>query len=193
MLKKYTLLPFLSLLLILPLTFSESAEAQWSLGISYEVRDEEPTNGFGVQLERNILSSVPIVDLGLRTHFSYFNETNSLTTSGATIDQDFQSFDVGFAALGAVSIGLVSPYVGLGIGWDNSSLEYSENISGSQFGARESFDQSDFYWNAFVGARVSIIPLINPFIEYRFSHVSDRGDIDLSNVSRLALGVSLRF
>ncbi len=190
---KRILFILLSGLLFFPLTFTETADAQWSLGASYEVRDEDPTNGFGLRLERTIFSPVAVVDIGLRAHGSYFNETNSLSTGGATIDQDFESFDFGFAATGGLSLGLVSPYIGLGIGWDNSSLEYTEGFTGTQFEARESFDKSDFYWNVFLGARVSIIPLVNPFIEYRFSQVSDRDDIGLDNISRLALGVSLRF
>ncbi len=190
---KRILFILLSGILFFPLTFIDTADAQWSLGASYEVRDEDPTNGFGLRVERSILSTVPLVDIGLRAHGSYFNETNSLSTTGATIDQDFESFDFGFAATGGLSVGLVSPYIGLGIGWDNSSLEYSDDFTGSELDVRESFDKSDFYWNAFVGARVSIIPLINPFIEYRFSQVSDRDDIGLDNISRLALGVSLRF
>jgi hypothetical protein len=70
--KKKALLTFISALLLLPLTFTKTADAQWSIGASYEVRDEEPTNGFGVRLERDILSAVPVVDLGLRGHFSFF-------------------------------------------------------------------------------------------------------------------------
>ncbi|WP_158607326.1 outer membrane protein [Rhodohalobacter sp. SW132] len=190
---KRTLFVLFSGILFLPLFLTDTADAQWSIGASYEVRDEDPTNGFGVRLERSVLSSVPIVDLGIRAHFSYFNETNSLTTSGATIERDFESLDFGFAGTGEVSVGLVSPYVGLGIGWDNSSLEYSENISESSFDVREEFDTTDFYWNAFVGARVSIIPMVSPFIEYRFSQVSGREDVNLDNINRLALGVSLRF
>lgn len=190
---KRLLFIFFSGILFLPLFLTDTADAQLSLGVSYEVRDEEPTNGFGVRLEHSILSAVPVVDLGIRAHFSYFNETNSLSTSGATIERDFESLDFGVAATGGLSVGIVSPYIGLGIGWDNSSLEYSDDFTDTELQERESFDKSDFYWNAFVGARVSIIPLINPFIEYRFSQVSDRDDIGLDNISRLALGVSLRF
>jgi len=189
---KRTLFILFSGILFLPLFLTETADAQWSVGASYEVRDEDPTNGFGVRLERS-LSTASIVELGIRAHFSYFNETNSLTTAGATIERDFETLDFGFAATGGVSIGLVSPYVGLGIGWDNSSLEYSEAISETAVEVREEFDTNDFYWNAFIGARVSILPMVSPFVEYRFSQVSGRDDIDLDSINRLALGVSLHF
>jgi opacity protein-like surface antigen len=191
--KKKALLTFISALLLLPLTLTETADAQWSIGASYEVRDEEPTNGFGVRLERGILSTVPVVDLGLRGHFSFFNESNDLTRDGVTFDQTVQSYDFGLAATGGVSVGLVAPYVGLGIGWDNTSLEYSEEASGigSQFS--EEFDASDFYWNGFVGAKVTIIPILSPFIEYRFTDIAGREDVGFDSTNRLAIGVSLSF
>lgn len=191
--KKKILLTVLSVVLLMPLALTETADAQWSIGASYEVRDEDPTNGFGVRIERGILSAVPIVDLGIRGHFSYFNESNSASAEGVVLDRTFESFDAGLAATGGVSVGLVAPYVGLGIGWDNSSLEYSENIIESEYGVQDQFDTEDIYWNGFVGAEVTILPLLSPFIEYRFTKISGRDDIDLNNVSRLALGVSLRF
>jgi len=191
--KKKTLLTFLSVLLLLPLAITDTADAQWSIGASYEVRDEDPTNGFGLRIERGILSAVPVVDLGIRAHASYFNETNDASFESVTVDQTFESYDFGVAATGGVSIGLVKPYVGLGIGWDNSSLEYSEDISGSEVDLRDQFEADDFYWNGFVGAEVTIIPILNPFIEYRFVDISGREDVGFDTASRLAIGVSLRF
>jgi len=190
--KKKTLLTFLSALLLLPLTLTETADAQWSIGASYEIRDEDPTNGFGVRLERGILSAVPIVDLGLRGHFSFFNESNDVSSGGVTLDQTIQSYDFGVAATGGVSIGLVKPYVGLGIGWDNTSLEYSGGDVGS-VNLQEDFEAQDFYWNGFVGAQVTIIPILNPFIEYRFTDISGREDVGFDTASRFAIGVSLSF
>lgn len=191
--KKKTLLAFLSAILLLPFTLTDTADAQWAIGASYEVRDEDPTNGFGVRIERGILSALPVVDIGLRGHFSYFNEENDLSSGGVTFDQTIQSYDFGVAATGGVSIGLVKPYVGLGIGWDNTSLENSEDISGLSAGVQEEFDVQDFYWNGFAGAEVTILPILSPFIEYRFTNISGREDVGFDSASRLALGLSLRF
>lgn len=191
--KKKTLLTFLSALLLLPFTLTDTADAQWSLGASYEVRDEDPTNGFGVRIERGILSAIPIVDIGLRGHFSYFNESNDLSREGVTFDQTIQSYDFGLAATGGVSVGLVKPYVGLGIGWDNTSLEYSGNVGDVGADIRNEFEADDFYWNGFAGAEVTILPILNPFIEYRFTQITGREDVGFDDVSRLAIGVSLRF
>lgn len=190
--KKKALLTFISALLLLPLTLTDTADAQWSIGASYEVRDEEPTNGFGVRLERDILSAVPVVDLGLRGHFSFFNESNDLTRDGVTFDQTVQSYDFGVAATGGISVGLVKPYVGLGIGWDNTSLEYSGDNLGS-VNLQDEFEAEDFYWNGFVGAEVTIIPVLSPFIEYRFTDIAGREDVGFDSTNRLAIGLSLSF
>lgn len=190
--QKRLLFIFLSGILLLPFTLTETASAQWSLGASYEMRDEDPTNGFGLRVERSLFNSLPVVDLGLRAHFSYFNESNSVS-NGITIEQDFESYDYGLAATGGVSVGLVAPYIGFGIGQDNSTLEFSDDISGAELDVEQPFDESDFYWNAFVGAKVKIIPVLQPFIEYRFTKLSGRDDIGIDDVSRLALGISLRF
>ena len=162
--------------------FPAAANAQWSIGASYENRTEDPTNGFGVRVEREILDIIPIVDLGLRAHFSFFSEEN--TIQPANVDADFESYDFGLAATGGVSLGLFAPYVGLGIGSDNFQIESSQG---------DLVDESNFYWNAFGGAKVTLIPLLSPFIEYRWTQLSGTDDIGFDNYGRLAVGVSLNF
>src|SRR5699024_11277769 len=89
-------------LVALPLmisAFPQKSEAQWSLGASYEVRNESPKNGFGIRVERKILQKLPIVDLSLRGHFSYFNDENELSwgddSNSNKISTDIQSYDFG--------------------------------------------------------------------------------------------------
>lgn len=165
----------------------QTSLAQTSIGASYEIRNEDPQNGFGVRLERGILKKVPIVDLGLRAHFSYFNESNDFSQEGVTIGE-ITCYDYGLAAVGGVSVGLLSPYIGLGLGSSTLDVEYA-NLDNDD-------KDSAFYWNSFVGAKVSPIPLVKPFVEYRFESVSDykdlNTDIDKSN-GRLIFGVSLSF
>ncbi|MEX2455791.1 MAG: hypothetical protein WD381_00690, partial [Balneolaceae bacterium] len=106
-----------------------------------------------------------------------------------TYDQDFESYDFGLATYASIGVGLLKPYVGVGVGMDQSSLEEEGiNVNGSN----RSFDEMDFYYNAFFGSEIRF-PIVSPFIEYRFTRVTDREDIDLSNISRLAIGLSLRF
>ena len=105
------------LLLALCLMMPAQSMAQWSIGASYEMRNEDPENGFGLRIERDILQPIPIIDIGLRAHFSYFTDENDFSTgNGPTISSELTYYDYGLAATGGVSLGLFKPYVGLGIG-----------------------------------------------------------------------------
>lgn len=161
--------------------------AQWGIGASYEMRSETPENGFGLRLERGILGKVPVVDLRLRAHFSYFNENADLSTGGGTVPAEITNYDYGLAAIGGVSLGLVKPYVGLGIGSTTFDAQYQ--------GLPNPGSDSQFFWNALIGAEISAIPVLNPFVEYRLqpSDEPDFSQDDLGSNGRLVLGVTLNF
>jgi len=153
-------------------SMNHSAYAQWAIGASYEVRDEDPENGFGLRLERSILQGMPIINFGIRAHLSY-------------VSTEIDNYDYGLAALVGVKLGVVKPYAGLGIG--NQHFNFNAEID--QF----DFDESSFYWNGFGGAEVTLFPFLQPFIEYRIANLTGTDDIDFDNVSRLAIGINLRF
>lgn len=161
--------------------------AQWSIGASYEMREEVPENGFGLRIERDILQPIPIIDIGLRAHFSFFNEENEFGTDNQSISGEFTYYDYGLAATGGVSLGLFKPYVGLGIG--NNNVDFSSDGDGNDF------DDSQFFWNGFIGTELTIIPKLHPFVEYRFQQANEPDDIEFSTDSngRLILGLSLSF
>lgn len=168
----------------------QTAAAQWSLGASYEIRDEEPKNGFGVRLERDILQRLPVVNLGLRGHFSYFNDENQLTRDNQTISTEMTNYDYGLAAVGGVSVGLVAPYVGLGLGSETADLDYQdESMPGES--------DSNLYWNGFVGAEISPVPAIKPFVEYRVKSSQEFNDLSAedfdTSTGRFIIGLSLAF
>ncbi len=170
----------------------EMSKAQTSIGASYEIRDEEPQNGFGLRLEREILQKLPIVNLSLRGHFSYFNE--DISYENRTYSTDITNYDYGLAAVGGVSLGLLSPYVGVGLGASTLDVNRDNLPSGSPLDGES--DDSAIYWNGFVGAEVSPIPMLKPFVEYRFEDISNYSD-ELSDIQnstgRLIFGVSLSF
>lgn len=173
------------ILISLSLPLAKTADAQWSVGASYEVRDESPTNGFGLRVERGILNMVPIVDFDMRAHFSYFSETNEASIAGATISREFESFDYGAAITAGVKVAMLKPYVGFGIG--SESFEFSSDDN------QNSFSEDNFYWNGFGGVELRLLPLLNPFIEYRITNLTSPDDIEFDNVGRIAFGVNLRF
>lgn len=171
----------------------EQAAAQWSLGASYEVQNETPENGFGVRTERSILGQLPIIDLRMRAHFSYFSDDigddirddHNFPTSS----DEIENYDFGLAAIGGVSVGLIKPYVGLGLG--SQTVELSGND------VEDFNDGGNIFWNALVGAEVSPIPMLKPFIEYRFESFDAFEDAEGleydSSKGRMVFGVSLFF
>ncbi len=167
------------------ISISNTAQAQWAVGASYEIRNEDPENGFGLRLERSFLQGVPLLDLGVRAHFSYFNDENSVSRDGVTFSRQIDVYDYGLAVLGGVKLGIVKPYVGLGIG--NQQFKFNADIEDFDF------DESSFYWNGFGGAEFTLLPVLNPFIEYRIANLTSADDIEFDNVSRLAIGINLRF
>ncbi len=162
------------------------ATAQWSIGASYEMRNEDPENGFGLRIERSILNPVPIVDIGLRAHFSFFNEENEFSQGNQSVSTELTYYDYGLAATGGVSIGILKPYVGLGIG--NNNIDFSGDDG-------TDFSDSEFFWNGFVGTKLTIIPKLKPFVEYRFQSSDEPEDIevDYGSDGRFILGLSLNF
>jgi opacity protein-like surface antigen len=149
--------------------------AQWRIAGSYQIRNAAPKKGFGVRVERNILQPLPIVDLGLFAHFSYFKKDNYSTAGDLTV------YDYGLAARGGVTLGLVKPYVGIGIGNSNADLTDDDNGSTNKL-----------FWNGFIGAELTPIPILNPFIEYRFQPVHEAAFVPNSD-GRLVLGVYISF
>lgn len=180
--KKYLYGLFLFGLMV---SFTSTASAQWSVGASYEVRNETPENGFGVRVERGFLNSLPLVDLNLRLHFSFFNDESSITSGDQSFSGDIQAYDYGAAAIAGVNIAMLKPYVGLGLG--SEKFDFDANNAG------DSFDESNFYVNGFGGLELTLLPVIRPFIEYRISNLSGAEDVNYDNVGRIAFGVNLRF
>lgn len=174
------------LLLLLATGPLESAEAQTGIGASFETRDTSPENGFGLRVEHGILNMVPVVDLKLRGHFSYFSEEKSFDFGSATATAELDSYDFGLAATGGIPLGLLSPYAGMGIG--------SESFKAVEQGAQNGeFDENYFYWNVMTGIKLTTLPMLKPFVEYRFVRHFEDDQFYSNQNSRWAFGVTLEF
>lgn len=171
--------------LLLFTSLYETANAQWSAGVSYEYRSEDPNSGFGLRVEKSILEDVPVLDLRLRGHFSYFNETTQVSREGNNFNSDLNVYDVGFAALAGFTIEKISPYFGVGIG--NERFKLSTDVEDVGFKER------NFYWNGFIGTEVEVLPSLRPFIELRAGKLTNPDEVDTDNINRFAIGVSLYF
>lgn len=186
----------LPLAVVIIAIFSATTYAQLEIGASYELRDEDPQNGFGLRIEKGIFESLPIVNLGLRLHGSYFSSDNNVSEGGITYSQDLTNYDIGVAAIGGISVGLLEPYVGLGLGTENYERAVSDIQNDPNNTAPQSGEESSLYWNMLAGAKVTIIPMIKPFVEYRYSSSEldepELQDVD-SQTGRIMFGVSISF
>jgi hypothetical protein len=189
---KNFILAFAALFIALPLTITDTAKAQWGIAAAYESRSEDPQNGFGLRIEREILSGLPLLEVGLRAHFSYFSEENRLTTGGITYSRELESFDYGIAAYSGINLAFIKPYAGLGLGSDNSKGTFEDDGLGG-IGVPTNFDENNIYWNIFAGVQLSPVPIIKPFIEYRFTRLMDAEELDYKQNGRFAIGVKLSF
>lgn len=185
------------LITLFAILFSTQTFAQFEIGASYELRNEEPQNGFGLRVEKGIFESLPLVNLGIRLHASYFSEENNVDPENRSYSysQDLTNYDVGVSAIGGVSVGLIEPYVGLGLGTENYERTISQ-LDDPNNAAPQSGDESSLYWNVSAGAKVSIVPFLKPFVEYRYSS-SELEEPELDDVNsqtgRIMFGVSLSF
>lgn len=200
---------FLTVLFVLFLT-TEISRAQFAIGGGYQLRNESPKTGFTIIAEQGFLGRFPLLTLKTRVHFSAFSDQLSLkdleagdlaqaTEAQLSALHDLSSYDYGAAVLFGLNLGLVSPYVGAGLGNETFELKYKFTDVISLPGSITLDDISDngFYWNGFVGADVSPIPFLKPFFEYRFSGVLGEEigakEINYTQNGRITVGLKIQF
>ncbi|HAC15554.1 MAG TPA: hypothetical protein DCE78_06370 [Bacteroidetes bacterium] len=160
-----SLFALLLLILVIP------AQAQFSFGVSYEERPDAPEQGFGLQLEHSLLPFDFIASLRARLNFSYFSQDASLSVplnSQPSVEFGrIQSVDYGGAILGGLKLGMISPYVGLGLGVDSWKFKLDDY--------ENSYDNDTINYYGLLGASLSIFPVVHPYVEYR---VSEYGSVE---------------
>lgn len=194
---KKLIIASITVLFTLPLIYTVDAQTtrydrydddpyrMWSLGLAYEIRNEDPSTGFGIRLERDVIPPESPFRLSTRAHFSYFVESVDVEDGGVTVDADVTSYDFGIALVAGAELGLAKPYVGLGVGTENFEVDSDDPDS--------NFDENNFYWNGFGGLELILSPAVRPFIEYRITRLDDPDEVDFDNVNRLSVGLSFRF
>ena len=169
-----------------------SANAQWALGGGLELREEDPESGFNVRLENELSFDLPFLKFRTRLQGGFFSEDfiEISEQDGGTDDIEFDvsSYYIGANLLGEVSTPLpVNPYAGVGVGFENLStdedaLEQATNGDDSNGSA---------YIDATLGLKISIIPKVKPFAEYRY--VEPFGDFDILRENATSLKSNNRF
>lgn len=181
---KKTILPLIAIIML----FSSNSFAQFEIGASYELRDEDPKNGFGIRVQKGILQQLPLINLGIRGHFSYFSEENNLTEDGVTYSRELTNYDFGIDLIGGVNVGLIEPYAGVGLGSQTLDIQ-PQDVQGISV---DDENESNIYWNLTVGSKVAVLPLVKPFVEFRYSNASlSKPDVAELTTGRMIFGVVL--
>ena len=190
MIKKTAVLFFL--LFAIGLT---QASAQ-SLGISYENRSEEPQTGIGLHFQNDFTLVPMLLDLGVRVQGSFFSEEYNLRNDDIVVQTDDNSYDFGVGAITTLSVGFVAPYAGVGVGYevfDRESLVLDlPGTPEDDVGIQSDNSDNGFYYYGTVGVGVSAVPVLRPFVEYRYRGVSST-DFMPSKYGIWAFGMQLRF
>ncbi len=69
-------------------------------------------------------------------------------------------------------MGLVKPYVGLGLGSNTVKIQRDDIPESGPIADETS--ENKLYWNALLGVEISALPVLKPFVEYRYTDV-DKG------------------
>ncbi|MCH8567474.1 MAG: outer membrane beta-barrel protein [Balneolales bacterium] len=177
-----------TIFLFLFLFSASQAQAQYSIGAAYESRSQEPTSGIGIHFQ-NDFSLIPLVNLGVRFQGSFYNETYNVREGDFDLRRDDTSYDFGIGLIGTVSAGFVAPYVGVGLGYE--VFDRDESIIGGAISGDSGSDNSLYYYGQ-VGVGVAIIPMVRPYVEYRYRGLT-ASDFMPSKYGTWAFGVQLRF
>ncbi|MCC5934069.1 MAG: hypothetical protein JJU35_07445 [Balneolales bacterium] len=181
-----------TILLLLGAFGYSQAQAQYILGASYEVRSDEPTTGFGLHFQNNFSVIPMLLDVGIRFQTSFYNEKYSFSTESISFEREDTSYDFGLGLIATVGVGLIAPYAGVGLGYE--VFDRTSTLLGAPGVGIEDPDGDDsgLYYYGAIGAGISAIPFVRPFVEYRYRGISG-SDFMPSNYGTWAFGLQLRF
>lgn len=182
---------FVLILTILTLT-THSAYSQIGLGVSYEIRNEEPTNGYGGHVQFSLLN-LSAISLSARIHYSYYSEEISYSEGTLRTSTDLTNNEIGGSVIVDANTGFVSPYAGIGIGWHNYSLTRTvmqQASTGTEIPDLDDDEDSAIY-HGVLGVAVTPIPQLRPFVEYRYAGIT-QDNLGPSSIGTWVFGIQFR-
>lgn len=205
----YAILAMAFTFLIIP---SKVLLAQFGIGVSYEKREVTineriftPEYGFGVRIENDFGPRIPLIRLGWRFHASAFSLEEAFNDQlNDVLDSNVNAVvaDVGFSLFLEVKMPLfINPYAGAGIGYESrngsignipTTIQTDGNALDLNTNLTQDFAGNAAYYHGFVGMKLSPIPVLKPFVEYRYSGLTEYGDLN-KIPGRLLFGLTLEF
>lgn len=182
-------------LLLLLLSFGLAEAQAQSLGISYENRSEEPENGIGIHFQNDYTIVPMLLDVGMRVQGSFYNESYNLRSGEFDVRNDDTSYDFGIGAIATINAGFVAPYAGVGLGYEifdrESVVLDTPGTPADVVGIQSDDSDNGFYYYGTIGVGVSAVPVLRPFVEYRYRGVTST-DFMPGKYGIWAFGVQLR-
>mgnify|MGYP000353010577 CR=1 FL=1 len=178
------------------------AHAQLSIGISAEQREvsytNEPEYGIGVRIENDFKIRAPRIRFAWRLHASAFSSSSNYEEAFNSVTADplnAEILDAGLSFLLEVKMPLfIHPYGGVGAAYERQqfSLDASAVNNNGEMPTQLDWTGRAVTYDGFIGVKFSPIPLLKPYIEYRYTEYYYEENILPSN-GRLLFGVMLSF
>jgi opacity protein-like surface antigen len=179
--------------LLLFMSVSTAFGQGFGISGAYELQNADPTKGLSLRLEQRWIN-LKIVSLHSRFQVTRFSEELTIEEpqTASEFAAEAQSFD--FTAAGIVQLNLpmlpVTPYGGIGVGFDRSKFDV---LDAAVNGVKDEATSSLAY-STIIGVKLTAIPFIKPFAEYRVAGLTKEPPKELDKATgRFSFGVQLAF
>lgn len=154
-----------TLILLSVILIAAELTAQWGISGSYNIRNEQPFNGIGVQLQNKLPFQFPDYGIKIRAGFDY---------DGIDKEQIYNSLSYNFSAIASFFLRHFYPYAGLSAGAD-------------YFTAALTQDEQYIKWNYFIsllgGLEKNILKYFSLFVEAGVYQFLSSFDYPLRDIS----------
>jgi opacity protein-like surface antigen len=172
------------------------AQAQWTAGVGYQYRGDNPNQGVKVKLRHPFGAVGSHFEVFARTHVGYFflqEESFTGIDGGATATS--RSYDVGLGGGVEANIARFRPYIGIGSGYERHrgerrswSLYFSPKTS--------DIDVGSLYFSLYAGMSIEAFSGTMLYVEGQLPEYLNEQkliDIGLANAPVLETGVRIQF
>lgn len=177
--------------MLVEIGFTQTASAQMRIGFNYQLRNTIPKRGYGISLEPTVYRYKKLV-VDVRGFLGYFNHNGMQTLGDPTLPSDTFNRNIKYYVFGLGGVvrykfRYFDPFVSLGIGFNSYKVTSRGYVT----------IKSSYLYNGSVGVEIEPIPVIKPFIEYRYTR-STVHDFQVqffkpnNSVGRLVVGINVK-
>lgn len=178
--KKLLLIIMLAGISIPAMAQLEIGEFSNEIGGSYQIKDREPTTGFGIKHQLGRALGFTGINAYTRIEGAYFSENKKTYFEGG-----------GGLLAGYPLFNKIEPYIGGTIGMNNAGVA---KLTDDHFNSENDEDpEMSFIYSGIAGAKLIFIPFIKPFVEYKLTSAQKDESGDSGFEGRIVVGVAFRF